>query len=714
MLARLGVGFVLGALAGWQQDKFLDRAIMSFNEAFAALPSLIFAMILILALGIRRGIWVFVFALCFIGWGEMMQFVRSEVIVIRKQLFVESATALGSRLSGIIVRHILPNLLPALISLAALEMGAVAMLLGELGFIGIFIGGGAFAEVDIGGLPYHYSDVPEWGALLSNVRAYARGYPWTALPPAAAFFLAILAFNLFGEGVRRLVQDVGLSFNRFVNRYTLAAVVVLVFGLRWVESNTGSTVFLRQQANRFAQAGVMAHFDYLTDPALEARAVGTAGADLAADYIAARFAEYGLQPAGKRGTYFFDVQRDYVTLTETPKLSVNGQPLVYRHDFAEIPLNLFNASGPKSGELVVLMVGDQVFGNGSFSGRNFPPAITDLDLSDKAVLLLDNGGFMPDVLRQGTFYLTHNPDDLSKRDSLAAYSTRAPAFIPLQGSPFYYISEAGANKLLASTGTTIDQWVAQERQLGSDEVKVVETGVTVESSMLGQVQEKIPARHVIGYWPGHDEQLDENLIVVLAQYDGLGIDARGQFYPGANETASGVAVMLELLRSWQASDYQPKKTIIFVAYAGEGFDHNQVPSRTPDAERFISAKFGFAANFTPEAFVFLDGLGAGSGDNITLAAGGNLRLAQHFEWAARQVHVPAQRANERFNLDVIFGGASRALAEDAPTITLTWTGADEIADTPADTPEKVEPKKLVKAGRLLSLALAIMGREVNY
>jgi len=106
------------------------------------------------------------------------------------------------------------------------------MLLGELGFIGIFIGGGAFAEVDIGGLPYHYSDVPEWGALLSNVRAYARGYPWTALPPAAAFFLAILAFNLFGEGLRRLVQDVGLSFNRFVNRYTFAAMVVLVFGLR--------------------------------------------------------------------------------------------------------------------------------------------------------------------------------------------------------------------------------------------------------------------------------------------------------------------------------------------------------------------------------------------------------------------------------------------------------------------------------------------------
>ncbi|MEM7032838.1 MAG: ABC transporter permease subunit, partial [Chloroflexota bacterium] len=325
MLARLFVGFVLGTLAGWQQDRLLDKAIMSLNEIFAALPTLVFAMILILALGIRRGIWVFVVALCFVGWGEMMQFVRSEVIVIRKQLFVESATALGSRLSGIIMRHMLPNLLPALISLAALEMGAIAMLLGELGFIGIFIGGGTFAEVDIGGQPYHYSDVPEWGALLSNVRAYARGYPWTAFTPAAAFFVAILAFNLFGEGLRRLVQDVGLSFNRFFNRYTLAIVIVILFGLRWIENNTGSTVFLRQQANLVTEAGVATYFNTLTDPQMESRALSTQGAEKAADYIAAKFQEYGLHPAGKKSTYFFDVKRDYFTLSEAPYLKTGGQ-----------------------------------------------------------------------------------------------------------------------------------------------------------------------------------------------------------------------------------------------------------------------------------------------------------------------------------------------------------------------------------------------------
>ena len=145
---------------------------------------------------------VFVVALCFVGWGEVMQFVRGQVMAIRPKAYIESAVAVGLRTPRILLSHVLPNLLPALIALAALEMSAVLMLLGELGFVGIFIGGGAFAELDVAGAPYHYSDVPEWGALLSNVRLYSRSYPWTAFYPALAFFVAILGFNLFGEGLR--------------------------------------------------------------------------------------------------------------------------------------------------------------------------------------------------------------------------------------------------------------------------------------------------------------------------------------------------------------------------------------------------------------------------------------------------------------------------------------------------------------------------------
>ena len=714
MLARLMVGFMLGTLAGWQQDKFLDKIIMAVSEIFAALPTLIFAMILILALGIRQGLWVFVAALCFVGWGEMMQFIRSEVIVIRHKLYIESAVALGTGLSGLIGRHILPNLLPALISLAALEMGAVAMLLGELGFIGIFIGGGAFAEVDIGGPPYHYSDVPEWGALLSNVRQYARSYPWTAIYPGLAFFLAILSFNLFGEGMRRVVQDVGLSFNRFFNRYTLAASIGLALGLGWLQNNTGLMPFYRSQAQAFDGARALTHLEVLTDPALAGRAVGTQGLDLTADYIAQHFKRYGLQPGGRRGTYFLEVKQNFYRLTEPPRLTANGQPLLYRQDFAEIPTNLFNGGPPKSGELVVLGYGDQVFDRSIFTGGQLPRQVLELNFVKDAVLVLDNRAFLPEALRQGTFYLTQEAQRIKQRDGLSIYGQGSLDPVPMRGSPFFYVSETGLDKMLADSEWSTEKLMAAQAALRPEEVAVWRTGVQVDSALVGQPQEKAPARHVIGYLPGLDETKDANLIVVLAQYDGLGADGQGDFYPSANDNASGVAVMLEMLRAWQEAGYQPKKTIVFVAYVGEGFEYGKFPSRRPDVERFIGAKFGSVTAFNQEAFVFLRGLGAGSGRGLSLAAGGNIRLAQLFERSASQLWINTQRANEDFTLDVIFGTANRGLTEDAPTITLTWSGFEETANTPADTLDTIDPNKLDQAGKVLSLGLLIMGREVNY
>lgn len=137
--ARMVVGIVLGALAGWLNGSWIDRLLLGLSETIAAFPTLLLAMTFILALGIRQGFRPFVIALCFVGWGEVMQFVRGEVMIIRPKLFIESAVALGLRTPRIIQRHVLPNMLSALISIAALEMGATLMLLGELGFVGIFI-----------------------------------------------------------------------------------------------------------------------------------------------------------------------------------------------------------------------------------------------------------------------------------------------------------------------------------------------------------------------------------------------------------------------------------------------------------------------------------------------------------------------------------------------------------------------------------------------
>ncbi|MCB0244421.1 MAG: ABC transporter permease subunit, partial [Anaerolineae bacterium] len=136
--ARLLIGFVLGAIAGWKSGSWIDRLVMGVAEVLSAFPALVLAMIIVLAMGIRQGMGVFVVALCVVGWGETMLYVRGEVMAIRPRPYIESAVAVGVRTTRMMVAHVLPILLAALISLAALEMGAVLMLLGELGFVGIF------------------------------------------------------------------------------------------------------------------------------------------------------------------------------------------------------------------------------------------------------------------------------------------------------------------------------------------------------------------------------------------------------------------------------------------------------------------------------------------------------------------------------------------------------------------------------------------------
>jgi ABC-type dipeptide/oligopeptide/nickel transport system permease component len=422
--ARMALGILLGAVAGWTQGSWLDRVVLGLAEVLAAFPMLLLAMMFILALGIRQGFRPFVFALCLVGWGEVMQYVRAEVMTIRPKLFIESAVAIGLRTPRIIQNHVLPILLAALISIAALEMGAVLMLLGELGFIGIFIGGGAFAELEIWGAPYHYSDVPEWGALLSNVRRYARAYPWVAIYPSLAFFVAILGFNLFGEGVRRMVETVGLGLSRVVNRYTLALAVLLLVGVGWVRANTGSIAVYRLQAGEFDGQRALAQVKTLTDPALEGQALGTPGLDATADHIARQFKDLGLQAGGQEFTYYQSRKRSFESLDAVPVLDIEdgGPPPVYHQDFAEYPGRYRNL-GQVQGKVRFLAMRDLIR-RGQWDV--YYPALEDLDVSDEILLLASEEDieYLRSVAFSGLLIVAQDPLDVGRRHTLSSTSPR--------------------------------------------------------------------------------------------------------------------------------------------------------------------------------------------------------------------------------------------------------------------------------------------------
>ena len=401
MLARMLLGTVLGLQAGWWRYSWADRLINGAMAVWAAFPVTLFAMILILALGIQQGMGVFVVALCVVGWGEIAQFVRGQVIGLRPQPYIEGARMVGANSGRILGRHILPHLWAPLLVLAALEMASVLMLLAELGFLNVFLGGGFKAEIgEVGRMEpviYYFSDVPEWGALLSNIRGWWRSYPWMAWYPGVAFFLAILAFNLWGHGLRRFLDDSRVNIGRVINRYTVAAIALTLFGAGWLVRSTTPVSLYSEQAKSFDARQALSDIEALASPSFEGRESGTPGAKAAAEYIASRMEETGLQPAGQGNGYLHPMAVVRAHLDDVPRLEILQTPpanagdapksphpagLTYREDFVEYA-GYVQERSEASGQAVGLALGPDPGETATGYGHN----LASLDLEDKVLVM---------------------------------------------------------------------------------------------------------------------------------------------------------------------------------------------------------------------------------------------------------------------------------------------------------------------------------------
>jgi ABC-type dipeptide/oligopeptide/nickel transport system permease component len=711
LLARLGVGFILGAIAGWWNGSWIDRVFTGAVEVIAAFPTLLLAMIFILALNIRNGMGPFVIALCFVGWGEIMQYVRSEVVRLRPQLFIEGAIAVGLRPLRILRRHVLPNLIPALISISALEMGAVLMLLGELGFISIFIGGGLFAELSYFAPLYHYSDVPEWGALLSNIRTYARSYSWMGIYPGLAFFVSILGLNLLGEGLRRLVEKVGVRLIGLFNRYTFAAGILTIAGFLYLRGSTGEIATYRRQASVYSGENALAHVAALTDPLFEGRSLGSAGMQLARDYIAFSFEAEGLQAAGEEFSFFQEKERVYGTLPEIPRLVIldDGPDLTYREDF-----NIYPIEGNNIGELVAdvrfVAFGDVTVGNRF--GHFYYPNLEHLAFRDEILLVrAQDAQYFLSIPRAGLLVIADDPAEMRRLETIPAYALGRVI-------PAVWITPETADRLLAAKGLELEGVLDQVDRLDPDELFEIPLESQVQMNMALTVHEKERVFHVIGHQPSLVSSefggIDDHMIIVLAQYDcpaqGLGDDP----LPCANNNASGVASMLETLRTFRESGYQPYRTFLFVAYSGEGVEGGgKVQAR--EVEQFLKAKYGFSTEFTVDAVVDLRGLGGPPGERLVITSDGSQRLANVFEYAARLTGVPVLLTGEQLDLDRIFdSGSAEESGQTIPWVSLAWDGWEKTSHLPEDSLESISVESLEQAGKTLNLALMILGREINY
>jgi peptide/nickel transport system permease protein len=194
MLVAIIAGTVIGAIAGMSRGG-VDAALMWLTDLFLSLPQLPLLLLMIYLfreplkqlVGPELGVFILIVAV--IGgfrWMPVTRLVRAQVLSLREKEFVEAARALGMSTLRLVVRHILPNALGPVIVAGTIDVAAAIVAESTLSFLGL-------------GFP---PDIPTWGRVLFDAKDYLDIAPHWALFPGAAIFLAVLAINFVGDGLR--------------------------------------------------------------------------------------------------------------------------------------------------------------------------------------------------------------------------------------------------------------------------------------------------------------------------------------------------------------------------------------------------------------------------------------------------------------------------------------------------------------------------------
>lgn len=179
----LAIGFIAGAMSGFFGG-WLDQLLMRMVDILLAFPGILLAIAFTAVVG--PGIDHVVIALCLIGWTSYARLVRGEILALREREFVQAARALGCEPQRIILRHLLPNLLPPLLIQATFGLAAAIVAEGSLSFLGLGV----------------EPPTPSWGSMLNDGRQFLLVAPHLTTYPGLAIMLTVVALNLVGDALQ--------------------------------------------------------------------------------------------------------------------------------------------------------------------------------------------------------------------------------------------------------------------------------------------------------------------------------------------------------------------------------------------------------------------------------------------------------------------------------------------------------------------------------
>jgi peptide/nickel transport system permease protein len=179
----VAVGTALGLVAGYLQGLW-GAAIMRFTDLMMAFPPLLLA--IALAAILKPGLNIVIFVIALVNWVQIARVIYTETVALSEREYIEAARALGASNRRILLRHMLPHLIPTVIVYATLGIATTVLLEAMLSFLGRGV----------------QPPTPAWGMMIFESQSYFLNAPWLVFIPGAAILILALAFNLVGDGLR--------------------------------------------------------------------------------------------------------------------------------------------------------------------------------------------------------------------------------------------------------------------------------------------------------------------------------------------------------------------------------------------------------------------------------------------------------------------------------------------------------------------------------
>jgi ABC-type dipeptide/oligopeptide/nickel transport system permease subunit len=183
------IGSLLGLTAGFFRG-VIDQIVSRLIDVWMSFPPVLLSIVLAAAVG--AGLGSVILAIVVIDWTRFARVVRSEVLVQRQLDYVAAARIVGLSPMAVLIKEVLPNILPLLATLLTVEMGIAIIVEAILSFVGLSVS----------------TDTPTWGGMIAEGRQLINQTPWLLALPIGCIILTVLGFNLLGDGLRASLDPV--------------------------------------------------------------------------------------------------------------------------------------------------------------------------------------------------------------------------------------------------------------------------------------------------------------------------------------------------------------------------------------------------------------------------------------------------------------------------------------------------------------------------